>query len=500
MNLEYFKAIIDQSGGYYFIIDKSERIIHNSENIFDLFENGDLPRKNKNIAKCKLPKNLIENYKRLTSIEIFHANKVWIKWNIKKVNEDYLFTGTNITNDKRIEDKFYRQIELNSSILIFARNFISLPISQLNDHILISLKIVGEQINADSAYIILNEEDSDFFWSNKKIENNKYGLLKESSEFISKNKEIQNSDSFYLKKSEFPELTSNTKLFLPMIYNGVTFGFVIFDSFKDDSGWEEDIVNHLKLYTTILISALKRYKTESEIKKAFEKEVELNEIKSRFISTATHEFRTPLTAVLSSTEVLEMLLENPNKEISERHIDNVKESVHFLNDLIDDVLTVTKVDAGKLVFYPERFNFKKLCDTLYQEFFLAGENVKIFDYKYSCGAEFYKLDKKLIRNIVGNLLSNALKYAGKDCIINFWIEEINAKIIITIIDNGIGIPEKDQERLFEPFFRAGNIENIQGHGLGLSIVKKAVEMHNGEITFESNENKGTKFIVKIPVE
>ncbi|MBI9072347.1 MAG: HAMP domain-containing histidine kinase [Melioribacteraceae bacterium] len=500
MNLEQINELVNASDNIYLILDKSYKIEFHSDNFKLLLNNSITNYTNKNLQTIGLNLSFFEKLKTIKEdniFEIYDGESKWYKWNVKFKNDKIYLVGENISGEKIIKKKLSEQISLESKILIFAKNFISLPISQIDDHIYFSLKIIGELIGADAVYLI-KDGDSELFWCSEKYENAKNRIIETALEYVQQNSKELEVNSIYLNNKNISDVNSS-KLILPLLYNGVIFGFLCFETFKKNMILEEEIINHLKLFTTILTSALKRLEAETEIKKAFEREIDLNEIKSRFISTASHEFRTPLTAVLSSTEVLEMLLENPNRRISERHIENIKDSVSFLNGLIEDVLTVTKVDSGKLVFYPEEFDFKKFCDGIYQEFFLSGEEIKILDYKYACKKRKYKLDIKLLRKIIANLLSNAIKYAGKGSIINFWIEEKETKIIVTIIDNGIGIPKKDQESLFEPFFRAGNIKNVQGHGLGLSIVKKAVELHNGEIEYFSEEDKGTKFIVKIPV-
>ena len=250
--------------------------------------------------------------------------------------------------------------------------------------------------------------------------------------------------------------------------------------------------------TQILKEALmKLEESQLELKDSLDKEKQLNEIKSRFVSMASHEFRTPLSTVLSSASLLSKYTTTDEQEKRNRHIDKIKDSVKHLNDILEDFLSLGKLDEGKVITNFNEFNLKDFVYEVADEIkglLKAGQGIKV---SYN-GTENIFSDKKLLRNILFNLLSNAIKFSeegkpiGLDC-------NVNEKIIITVADNGIGIAEKDQEHLFSSFFRGANVINIQGTGLGLHIVKRYVDLLHGNVNLKSQLDKGTTITIEIPV-
>lgn len=251
-----------------------------------------------------------------------------------------------------------------------------------------------------------------------------------------------------------------------------------------------------KLATEIL----KQKEAEKRVQRALIKERELGELKSRFISTASHEFRTPLTTISSSVDLMEIFREKGNIEKYNRHINKVKKSILFLTSLIDDVLTINKTETGKIKYSPEMINLNLFSRQIFDEIILlAGENHNCnMIYRFPKN-ELFSLDRRLIQLILSNLLSNAIKYSPNGGDITLEISEIDAKLNIKVTDNGVGISQQDQKNIYGQFERGQNIENINGSGLGLAIVAQAVELHNGKIKCKSELNKGTKFIVSIPI-
>ncbi|MBI1938996.1 MAG: PAS domain S-box protein [Ignavibacteriales bacterium] len=242
-----------------------------------------------------------------------------------------------------------------------------------------------------------------------------------------------------------------------------------------------------------------RKKLEETIKESLQKEKELNELKTRFISTASHEFRTPLTAVLSSAELLERYGRRWNEDKYNEHINRIRNSVDYLTQLMNDVLTVNKAEAGKIEFSPSNIDLAVLCSSVIDEINpLLSSSKHNLSFDYNSERKIVRLDKKLIRFILLNLLSNAVKYSPSGGNIRFTVSFENKSMIINISDEGIGIGEDDLTKLFEPFHRGNNIQNIRGTGLGLSIVKKSVELHGGKIDVQSKLNEGSIFTVHIP--
>ena len=251
--------------------------------------------------------------------------------------------------------------------------------------------------------------------------------------------------------------------------------------------------------TLILKEALQKLEeSQQELSEALDKERQLNEIKSRFVSMASHEFRTPLTTVLSSASLLSKYTTAADQEKREKHIQRIKNSVNNLNDILEDFLSLGKLNEGRVDKKVEKLNLKEiLSDTLEEmkAMLKKGQHFEL-DCDGNCDA---LTDKKLFRNILINLVSNAIKFSdvGKTIIITGKAE--GDKATVSVADQGIGISKEDQEHLFSSFFRAANATNIQGTGLGLHIVKRYVDLLEGEVILQSELNKGTTVTFTIPV-
>jgi len=235
-----------------------------------------------------------------------------------------------------------------------------------------------------------------------------------------------------------------------------------------------------------------------ELTHALGKEKELNEMKSRFVSIASHEFRTPLSAILSSTSLIEHYVNPEHEDKRKKHIERIKSSVKNLTSILDDFLSLEKLEQGKIEAQNSEFNLREFIEDAIEEMegMLKRKQQQIsFNFE---GVETIYQDKKILRNILLNLLSNAVKYSpeGKTVHVSAVVNE--GKAIIEVKDEGIGIPPEAQKNLFNKFFRAKNVTNIQGTGLGLNIVKRYVELLDGAIDFTSKENEGTSFIVEFP--
>lgn len=251
--------------------------------------------------------------------------------------------------------------------------------------------------------------------------------------------------------------------------------------------------------TLILKEALQRLEqSQAELSEALDKERQLNEIKSRFVSMASHEFRTPLSTVLSSASLLGKYKNGEEQDKRDRHIEKIKASVKHLNDILEDFLSLGKLDEGKIECTNSEFDLKELLEETSDEMKGLLKKDQYFTFNYNGTAMVFS-DKKLLKNIFINLITNAIKFSdeGKEIIISCKTNPENA--IISIKDQGIGISEKDMEHLFSSFFRGANAVNIQGTGLGLHIVKRHLDLMNGNITVESKLDKGTNFIITIPV-
>lgn len=251
--------------------------------------------------------------------------------------------------------------------------------------------------------------------------------------------------------------------------------------------------------TIILREALQRLEqSQEELSEALDKEKELNEIKSRFVSMASHEFRTPLSTVLSSASLLGKYIKEDEQPKRARHIEKIKASVKHLNDLLEDFLSLGKLDEGKVYTATAEFNMNDLLHDITDEMEgLSKKNQKLI-YQHS-GNEMVNCDKKLVRNILINLISNSIKFSDEFTEVHIVSEVTEDLAVISVQDQGIGISDEDKDHLFSSFFRGKNATNIQGTGLGLHIVKRYLDLISGDIELESTLGKGTKVTFSIPI-
>lgn len=238
---------------------------------------------------------------------------------------------------------------------------------------------------------------------------------------------------------------------------------------------------------------------EDALRQALAKEKELNELKSRFVSMASHEFRTPLATILALTETLSAYRHKLSDAQIEQRFDKIKEQIQHLKAIMEDVLLLARMQARRVEFNPVELDLDALCRNVLDEF-QGLRNVKPrVAYRSHAAGCLAPLDAKLMRQIISNLVSNAIKYSPDDQPIVLTLEFTPDLLHLTLRDQGIGIPAADLPHLFEPFHRAANVGNIAGTGLGLVITKEAVELHGGTISVDSQVNQGTTFVIQLPV-
>jgi len=261
----------------------------------------------------------------------------------------------------------------------------------------------------------------------------------------------------------------------------------------DETGWYTHWISVQRDIT-------ERKRVEEEILRALEKEKELGELKSRFVSMTSHEFRTPLTTILSSVELLEYYGYKFTEQEKLDTFNQIRTAIKRMTQLLDDFLAINRVEAGKLEFKPAPLDLEKFCRELIEELQLnAGtKHLHIFSLVSQCQCTNACMDEKLLRHIFSNLLSNAVKYSPEGGTIHFEVDCQNEQVIFQVKDEGIGIPSEDQQQLFDLFHRAKNVGNIPGTGLGVSIVKRLVDLHKGTITVASKVRVGTTFTVTLP--
>jgi len=229
------------------------------------------------------------------------------------------------------------------------------------------------------------------------------------------------------------------------------------------------------------------------------KERELNELKSRFVTMASHEFRTPLSTILSSASLISKYNNPDDEDKRAKHIQRIKSSVNNLTGILNDFLSLSKLEEGKVHLNPVLFDFNELAEETLEEMEALVKPGQKIDYQKEGNENLIHLDKQAVKNILINLLSNAIKYSGENKTIHFNANLSTSNISIKVTDEGIGISETDKEYLFSRFFRGQNVTNIQGTGLGLNIVKRYIDLMQGSISCESELNKGTTFTILIPL-
>jgi len=242
-----------------------------------------------------------------------------------------------------------------------------------------------------------------------------------------------------------------------------------------------------------------RKRAEAEILKALAREKELSELRAKFVTMVSHEFRTPLTTIQFSAGLLQDYSSNWSSEKKSTHFMRIQLAIKRMTELLEDILVIGKIEANTLQFQPVSLNLEKFCRQLVEEQQLNDSNQHPIALIVSGDNTDAQMDEKLLRQILGNLLSNALKYSPVGTAVDFHLNNQNGEVIFQIKDRGIGIPQADQERILETFYRATNVGNISGTGLGLAIVKRAVELQGGTLAINSQEGIGTTFTITLPL-
>ncbi|OYD99931.1 PAS domain-containing sensor histidine kinase [Nostoc sp. 'Peltigera membranacea cyanobiont' 232] len=237
---------------------------------------------------------------------------------------------------------------------------------------------------------------------------------------------------------------------------------------------------------------------EEAMRQALAKEREFSELKSRLLTTTSHEFRNPLATIHSSAELLEHYRHLWSDERQQIHLRRIQTSVMHITQLLNDVSVLNQDETGKLEFNPTPLNLVEFCRDLLEELKQSDRSQHAIVFSSECQCTPANLDAKLLRQILSNLLSNCLKYSPIGSTVKFSVTTANDRAIFQTQDSGIGIPAPDIEHIFEPFHRASNTGNIPGMGLGMSIVKQAVDLHSGKIIVESAIGTGTTFTVILP--
>lgn len=397
-----------------------------------------------------------KRYNKLLELDITEKTKNLEETNLYLQNEIVVRKQTE--DSLRYSEEQYKLVVENAieGILIFRDNKIIYNNPQLKN-------IIDFEFKDMSFETFLNYIHPD---DRKNLENN----------YFSNNGNVKNYYSVRIKRRDSKEI------------------IVEINSIKLKTKNKEEIVFFIKDITS-------RKHAEEEIKKSLEREKELSELRSRFISMTSHEFRTPLTSINTSAEILEKFGDHITYEQRMNNLLRIQENVQKMKRLLNDVLIIGKSDAGRYKLKLEPVNINQLCSQIMEEFntYILYNTKHKFKFECENLNNRVLIDNDLIKQAIENLLTNAVKYSPDESTVYFKMSFSSMYIIFEVKDEGIGIPEDEMNNLFEPFFRASNTGKASGSGLGLAIVKRAVELHNGRINVNSKVGKGTEFILNIPL-
>ncbi len=243
----------------------------------------------------------------------------------------------------------------------------------------------------------------------------------------------------------------------------------------------------------------KRVEAENRIKAALKKEKELNELKTKFLSLVSHEFKTPLSGILTSAILVEKYKLGGQQNERDKHLKTIINKVHYLNNILNDFLSIERLESGKVNYKFTTFNLSKVINEVVYNANMLLKNGQRINIPENMDEYTLYQDEKILELALSNLIHNAIKYSPENTTITLEINQNGKKIAFKVIDEGMGIPKKDQKHIFNRYFRAENVLNTQGTGIGLNIVKGHLENLGGSIRFESKLHKGSVFSIDLPI-
>ena len=270
---------------------------------------------------------------------------------------------------------------------------------------------------------------------------------------------------------------------------------------KDRTAELESIVDELERSNSQLqLEIKKRKQAENKIKDALAKEKELNELKSKFLSLVSHEFKTPLSGILSSSTLAGKYTQTSQQDKREKHLQTIKNKVHYLTGILNDFLSLERLESGNVNYKFEKFSLQSLVNEVVYNANITLKSNQDLDYTDDFEDQLLFQDKGVLELALSNLLGNAIKYSKEDALIRFRVNSNIDKVFFEVHDEGLGIPDKDQKYIFDRYFRAENVANQQGTGIGLNISRTHIKNLGGDISFTSKEGSGTSFYISIPKE
>ena len=398
-----------------------------------------------------------------------------------------------ITDRKKMENELTWQANINKAVAELSQAIISLAsLQEVSDLLLEKIQKLTNSPYGFVGYIDKNIDavkllsmPSEFLTNGHKVDN--VINLKDciSSDLLINKEPFYSNDIHKDKIKIYPKFAPyiNKIIVAPAISGKEVVGIIIAANSSSDYSQKE--LKIMKRMADLYAVVFQRLKAENEIKKALEQEHELNEMKSRFISMVSHEYRTPLTAIMLSTELLSDYGDHLNSENKTKHFERITQSVQTMNSLLEDIITFNKMDLKKEQLNLAYLDIEKMVKSITSSVKFMYKNKNNIKLNIIGDPRLVHVDESILRKILTNLLTNAIKYTinEKDVIFDLFIQENILKFVVK--DSGIGIHERDLERIFEPFHRGENVGSISGTGLGMAIIKNAVELHKGTIKIES---------------
>ena len=289
-----------------------------------------------------------------------------------------------------------------------------------------------------------------------------------------------------------------------VIREGIWQGVTTIITFKDEQHIMSQVTmlhkeENRNIYSTVARDITAQKKTEDELRSLLQKQQELAELKSRITTMVSHEFRTPLATIRSSTDLLKRYRDRMSVERQNDYIDKIQSQITHLAMLMDSVVTINRNESVGISFNPAPLKLGEICREIISDLQVLYRDSHLISFSTIGETTAYLWDERLIRQMVINLLSNAVKYSPHQTTVNVTLAYTDGNAVLTVADNGIGIPPEDVDQLFESFYRGSNVGNIQGTGLGMALIKQTIEAHDGDIQFESTLNEGTTFTVILPL-
>lgn len=331
------------------------------------------------------------------------------------------------------------------------------------------------------------------------------------SSYLFQNRKTANSDGIGIR-TELVGITKNGSQFpFRLGFSEVKYsGRIFYAVFIHDLTREKEGEGKLEDYTALIEEKVEErtrslrtsvntlQKTQEELNLSLDKEKELSQLKSRFVSIASHEFRTPLSMVQLSASLIDSYAETLDRENIGKHVIKIKDAVLNITAILNDFLSLEKLDLGMVKPNITCFNLYEMASEIAEEMHVALKGHQKIIFKHRGSERMVNLDQNLLKNCIVILIENAIKYSGSESQIQFYTKINEKNFTIRICDNGIGIPDSDHKHLFEAFFRAHNTGKISGNGLGLSILSRYTRLMKGKVTFKSRIYKGTLFKLTFP--